>query len=290
MADLCFILEDPYAASLKQKKKRSRPFTACEYWNYQPTQISITSSNIVRTLPWIYEPRKLQYKSSSRRRCINGRKNVVEYMQHGADLFFDNLGPQFPFLRRRKSSKVWLTKHYRQDWQIALFSPPDRSANSGFQLAEPFIDMAKDLTISVACQPSFETLHSLLLLAWCEYGRGHEAGGAQYAVQMALDVGLGQDANVETIDTEQEQSDLRATWWSVTTIDIISSWETGTQALLNLQQQDTQPPTASYSLNHIHTLPFDWLRDLLGLRDRLLVVLNSSNYTPDPFTLDAELM
>ncbi|TDL15231.1 hypothetical protein BD410DRAFT_124895 [Rickenella mellea] len=221
-----------------------------------------------------------------------------KYMQYGADLFFDNLGQHFPFLRRQqiiRSANEQTLPAALANCIVGLglrFSSSEQSTISGYQLCEPFIGVAKDLIIPVVSQPSFETLHGLLLLAWYEYARGHEAGLSLFsrcAVQMALDVGLGDDANIEMVTTEQEREDVRNTWWGVATTDIISSWVTGDQVLLILHQHDIQPPTASDSPNHLYILPFYRLHDLLVLRDRLLVVFNSNYYTPGSFDHEAEL-
>ncbi|TDL16511.1 hypothetical protein BD410DRAFT_620381 [Rickenella mellea] len=221
-----------------------------------------------------------------------------KYMQYGADLFFDNLGHYFPFLRRQqiiRSANGQTLPAALANCIVGLglrFSSLEQSTILGYQLREPFIGVAKDLIMPVVSQPSFETLHALLLLAWYEYGRGHEAGlslFSRYAIQMALDVGLGDDANIEMVTTEQERDDVRNTWWAVATTDIISSWVTGDQVLLIIHQHDTQPPTASDSANHLYTLPFYQLHDLLVLRDRLLVVINSNYYTPGSFDHEAEL-
>ncbi|TDL22659.1 hypothetical protein BD410DRAFT_861278 [Rickenella mellea] len=167
-----------------------------------------------------------------------------KYMQHGAELFFDNLGPHFPFLRRDqviRSANDQTLPAPLANCIVGLalrFSLSEHSAGiPRYHLGEPFIDVAKEFVMPVICQPSLETLHALLLLAWCEYGSGHEAGLSLftgYAVHMALDIGLGHDANIQMITTEQEQTDLRSTWWNVVTMDIISSWGKQLCALQNI--------------------------------------------------------
>lgn len=92
--------------------------------------------------------------------------------------------------------------------------------------------------------PSVETLHSLLLLSWCEYGSGRENGlslyssvrlvlyyinfnssaNLQLSVRMAMELGLGNEETIQSLPTDHERMDLRQTWWSVVFLDITSSW------------------------------------------------------------------
>ena len=46
--------------------------------------------------------------------------------------------------------------------------------------------MAKDLIVPAMYNPSVETLHSLILLAWAEYGRGRENGLRLYSTVIRL--------------------------------------------------------------------------------------------------------
>lgn len=53
-----------------------------------------------------------------------------------------------------------------------------------------------------------------------------ELSTLQLAIQMALDIGLGREDSIGRFVSEQEQTDLRLTWWNVVRLDIISSWGT----------------------------------------------------------------
>ncbi|TDL18961.1 hypothetical protein BD410DRAFT_451287 [Rickenella mellea] len=204
-----------------------------------------------------------------------------KYMQYAARLFFDNLGSFFPFLRHHQvlqcaSNQTLPALLSNCIVGLAMrFSPSELSMDiPKYNLGDPFINMAKQLLLSDIPRTSLENLHALILLSWCEYGRGHVSDlplSASYAVQIASDIGLGNDANIQIFGTEQERTDLRSTWWNIVALDIISSWVTGTPALINFQQH-----TTLHSLDPVYTIPYQLLHGLLDLRNRFLIILNSN--------------
>lgn len=44
------------------------------------------------------------------------------------------------------------------------------------------------------------------------------------AVQMSLDLHLGNEDVIQSAASEQERTDIRQTWWNVVLMDIIASW------------------------------------------------------------------
>ncbi len=123
----------------------------------------------------------------------------LKYVEHSIQLFFDNLSSQFLFLHREAVRRAWAEQTMSAPFANSLaalglryvplrlvcssvrqifplrFSQSDVGA-SQIHLGDPFLDMAKDLIVPALYTPSVEVLHSLLLLAWAEYGCGRESG------------------------------------------------------------------------------------------------------------------
>ncbi|TDL16907.1 hypothetical protein BD410DRAFT_588230 [Rickenella mellea] len=207
-----------------------------------------------------------------------------EYMQEGMQLFFDNLGSHFPFLHRERV--------YRSMNDMSLpaalancivglamrFSIAGGPETSRYLLGEPFIEMAKEIIMPVVHIPSLETLHALILLAWCEYGQAREKDlpvFRQYAVSMALSIGVGTDTLLFGASRE-EQVDFRSTWWSIVTIDLLVSWATGTSTMLSPENYCPARIPALRPAEFLNTLLHEHLYDLLALRNRLLSTIHSN--------------
>ncbi|EJD02726.1 uncharacterized protein FOMMEDRAFT_85020 [Fomitiporia mediterranea MF3/22] len=157
-----------------------------------------------------------------------------KYMEHALELFSENFGPRFLFLHYDALRHTMMEQALPAPFANCIaglsmrFSPSPEFPNaSRVFLGEPYLEMAKDLIVPLAYTPSVENLHSLLLLSWCEYGSGRENGLNLYSslsVQMALELGLGNEATIQSLPSDHERMDLCQTWWSVVMLDIISSW------------------------------------------------------------------
>jgi hypothetical protein len=72
-----------------------------------------------------------------------------------------------------------------------------------------------------------DVLQGLVLIAWAEYGSSRDSGLFMFtrmAVAMILDLGYKDPKAIESIPGDEEREALKYTWWSVSRIDLASSW------------------------------------------------------------------
>ncbi|KAJ6495636.1 hypothetical protein C8R47DRAFT_1265018 [Mycena vitilis] len=155
------------------------------------------------------------------------------YMQHFIQLFFEQLGAEFPFITYEEVS--------RDFWEGAL--PPllanciaamatrystlsELTVRGLHNVAETYGDNAKNILGSVGHIPSMDTLHGVMLLSWSEYKNNRIPGLRTYcqmAMRMAIELGLS-DQNVSPINaTESERNRRRSTWASILQLHLTAS-------------------------------------------------------------------
>ncbi|KAJ7928548.1 hypothetical protein B0H13DRAFT_1597627 [Mycena leptocephala] len=176
------------------------------------------------------------------------------YMQHFIQLFFEQLGAEFPFVTYDDVSR---------DYWDQLLSPllanciatmatrystlSELTVRGLHNVAETYGDNAKNILASVAHIPSMDTLHGVMLLAWSEYKNNRIPGLRTYcqmAMRMAIDLGLS-DQNVSPINaTESERNRRRSTWASILQLHLTaSSCKPG--CLFSLSRSSFFPPSSS---------------------------------------------
>ncbi|KAF7362111.1 hypothetical protein MVEN_00556900 [Mycena venus] len=155
------------------------------------------------------------------------------YMQHFIQLFFEQLGAEFPFVAYDEVSR---------DYWDAVLSPllanciaamatrystmSELTVRGLHNVAETYGDNAKNILASIAHIPSMDTLHGIMLLSWSEYKNNRVPGLRTYcqmAMRMAIDLGLS-DQNVSPINaTESERNRRRSTWASILQLHLTAS-------------------------------------------------------------------
>ena len=72
-----------------------------------------------------------------------------------------------------------------------------------------------------------EVLHGLILIAWAEYGCSRDSGLFMFtrmAVAMLIDLGYKDPTSLLRIENSADFHQIKYTWWSVSRIDLASSW------------------------------------------------------------------
>ncbi|KAI5117230.1 hypothetical protein M0805_001588, partial [Coniferiporia weirii] len=210
-----------------------------------------------------------------------------KYMEQALELFFEHFESRFLFLHHDALRHTMMEQALSAPFANCISALSLRFSQSAEILGDPYVragdsylEMAKDLIVPLVHNPSVEVLHSLLLLSWCEYGSGREDGLNLYsalAVQMAIDLGLGNEETIQSLPTEHERTDLRQTWWGVVMSDLISSWVTGNSSNLNLLGCTTALPQSSFLSSNPSSpaaLPYFTIHELLSLRDNMLQITN----------------
>lgn len=75
--------------------------------------------------------------------------------------------------------------------------------------------------------PTLDALHTLILIAWAEYGSARDSGlfnFARMASSMLVDLGLASEQSIDRVDDKKERELLRLTWSGVVRIDLTSAW------------------------------------------------------------------
>ncbi|KAF8514048.1 fungal-specific transcription factor domain-containing protein [Gautieria morchelliformis] len=207
-------------------------------------------------------------------------------------VFFDRVGPYFPFLDRYDVLHRIEQRTCSAILSNCIAGLAIRFANPlqpDFAASAPFYDMAKSLASHVTSVPSVEALHALNCITWAEYGSGDDDGFWMYsrmAITMCLDLGLGNEATIQVAATPEVRQRLRLTWWMVVcTADIAASWVTGRPAILDLDQYDTRLPEPTDDMSLL-------LRNIAGLcvlRGRLSRVLDAHVENQGDSSLDWDL-
>ncbi|KAJ7497054.1 hypothetical protein FB451DRAFT_1209882 [Mycena latifolia] len=155
------------------------------------------------------------------------------YMAHFIQLFFEQLGAEFPFITYDEVSR---------DFWDQLLSPllanciaamatrystlSELTVRGLHNVAETYGENAKNILASINHIPSMDTLHGVMLLSWSEYKNNRIPGLRSYcqtAMRMAIDLGLS-DQNVSPINaSESERNRRRSTWASILQLHLTAS-------------------------------------------------------------------
>ncbi|KAK7057449.1 hypothetical protein R3P38DRAFT_2841057 [Favolaschia claudopus] len=155
------------------------------------------------------------------------------YMQHFIQLFFEQLGAEFPFIAYDEVSRdYWdqvmspllanciaaMATRYSTMSELTVRGLPN--------VADTYGDNAKNMLASVAHVSSMDTLHGIMLLAWSEYKNSRIAGLRTYcqmAMRMAMELGLSEQTPSPINLTESERNRRRSTWASVLQLHLTAS-------------------------------------------------------------------
>ncbi|KAJ7209627.1 hypothetical protein GGX14DRAFT_534959 [Mycena pura] len=155
------------------------------------------------------------------------------YMAHFIQLFFEQLGAEFPFITYDEVSRdFWdqvlspLLANCIAAMATRYSTLPDLTVRGLHNVAETYGDNAKTILASIAHIPSMDTLHGVMLLSWSEYKNNRIPGLRSYcqmAMKMAMDLGVS-DQNVSPINaSEGERNRRRSTWASILQLHLTAS-------------------------------------------------------------------
>ncbi|KAF8170284.1 hypothetical protein K438DRAFT_1684661 [Mycena galopus ATCC 62051] len=190
-------------------------------------------------------PQLLQNSRSSRPPSQHGTRPVhlfdperpqfphPTYMQHFIQLFFEQLGAEFPFVAYDEVSRdYWdqvlspLLANCIAAMATRYSTMSELTVRGLHNVAETYGDNAKNILASIAHIPSMDTLHGIMLLSWSEYKNNRIPGLRTYcqmAMRMAMELGLS-DQNISPINaTENERNRRRSTWASILQLHLTAS-------------------------------------------------------------------
>ncbi|KAJ7782830.1 hypothetical protein B0H16DRAFT_1494535 [Mycena metata] len=155
------------------------------------------------------------------------------YMSHFIQLFFEQLGAEFPFVNYDDVSRdYWdnvlspLMANCIAAMATRYCTLSELAVRGLHNVAETYADNAKNILTSIGHIPSMDTLHGVMLLSWSEYKNNRIPGLRTYcqmAMRMAIDLGLS-DQNVSPINaTENERNRRRSTWASILQLHLTAS-------------------------------------------------------------------
>ncbi|KAJ6497818.1 hypothetical protein C8R45DRAFT_140751 [Mycena sanguinolenta] len=155
------------------------------------------------------------------------------YMQHFIQLFFEQLGAEFPFVAYDEVSRdYWdqvlspLLANCIAAMATRYSTMSELTVRGLHNVAETYSDNAKNILASIAHIPSMDTLHGIMLLSWSEYKNNRIPGLRTYcqlAMKMAMELGLS-DQNITPINaSETERNRRRSTWASTLQLHLTAS-------------------------------------------------------------------
>ncbi|KAJ7124980.1 hypothetical protein C8R44DRAFT_128246 [Mycena epipterygia] len=155
------------------------------------------------------------------------------YMAHFIQLFFEQLGAEFPFVTYDEVSRdFWdqvlspLLANCIAAMATRYSTLSELTVRGLHNVAETYGDNAKTILASISHIPSMDTLHGVMLLSWSEYKNNRIPGLRNYcqmAMRMAIDLGLS-DQNVSPINaSESERNRRRSTWASILQLHLTAS-------------------------------------------------------------------
>ncbi|KAF8160904.1 hypothetical protein B0H34DRAFT_357108 [Crassisporium funariophilum] len=151
----------------------------------------------------------------------NPQRPNPNLMTHYINVFFERHGAEFPFLSYQDvSTDFWdqrlssILANCIAAMSSKISNLPELSVRDLHNVAENYIDVAKNLVSSVVHLPTMETLHSIILLSWFEHSHHRLPGFRTYcgmAMKMATDLGLQDPNTIEMCLTEYERHRRRTT-------------------------------------------------------------------------------
>ncbi|KAF9047364.1 hypothetical protein BJ165DRAFT_1414677 [Panaeolus papilionaceus] len=197
--------------------------------------LSSTRSNGVPSYPYPQSPQILQYPTNTRnsyqpdQRALHlfdesHQRPHPQLMPTFIQLFFQHHGSEFAFLTYQDVlADFWehtlsaVLANCIAAMAVKHSHLPELTARDLHNVAENYIDIAKNLLSSVVHTPSLDTLHSLMLVCWFEHNHHRLPGFRNYyamASKMAADLGLTDAHSTEMYSTssEYERNRRRTTW------------------------------------------------------------------------------
>ncbi|EGO25163.1 hypothetical protein SERLADRAFT_464891 [Serpula lacrymans var. lacrymans S7.9] len=152
-------------------------------------------------------------------------------MPHFIQLFFQHMGTQCTFIvhdeileKFTNGSLTALLSSCIASIAVRFSNVPELTSRGLHSIAEAYGDNAKNILSAVVHQPSLDSLHALMVLAWSEYKNGRALGFRGYcemAMTMAVDLGLSEAGAVNSYGTDQDH--LRVTWSSLVQLHYYAS-------------------------------------------------------------------
>ncbi|KAK9235004.1 fungal-specific transcription factor domain-containing protein [Lipomyces kononenkoae] len=157
------------------------------------------------------------------------------------DVFYEHMASFLPFLRRkdlddRISGGVAGECLLFTMGAIAERLKPSLPGSNGDELSEMYAERAKMLLIPHLALPSIETVFTLLLMAYHEFGEDRDSGlwsWSGLAIRMSYDLGLHKGS--DGIGDEEQIAQRRRVFWSVVCLDRFISCGTGRVATIPME-------------------------------------------------------
>ncbi|KAL9711691.1 hypothetical protein Ac2012v2_004763 [Leucoagaricus gongylophorus] len=153
-------------------------------------------------------------------------------MPHFFQSFFDQYASEFTFLTYDETlRKFWEQRlcptlsNCIAAMAVRYVSIPELIVRGLQEVAETYVENAKDILSSVSQMPSMDRLHALLLLSWLEYKNDRTSSFRHYcqlATRMAMHLGLS-DQSPPSHLPEGERNCRRATWANILQLHLTSS-------------------------------------------------------------------
>lgn len=155
-----------------------------------------------------------------------------DLMSQFLTLFISHMGGQCPFLtyddlydRLRRQTMSALMANCIAGLGARASEIPEVVARGPSIVAETYCEIAKELLTASLNQPTLETLHCVMLLAWSEYKAGRPHGFRQYgdlAMRTAMAIGLSEQS-LQLSPYDPYQNRVRITWTSVNQMQLYAS-------------------------------------------------------------------
>lgn len=155
-----------------------------------------------------------------------------DFMSQFTTLFISHMGAQCPFLtyedlydRLRRQTMSALMANCIAALGARASDIPEVVARGPSTVAETYCETARELLTASLNQPTLETLHCVMLLAWTEYKAGRPHGFRQYgdlAMRTAMAIGLSEQP-LQFSPYDPYQNSVRITWTSLNQMQLYAS-------------------------------------------------------------------
>ncbi|KAF4599741.1 hypothetical protein EYR40_006840 [Pleurotus pulmonarius] len=156
-----------------------------------------------------------------------------DLMPHFIQLFFEQLGSEFPFLNYQEIlAEFWegtlppLLANCIAALSARYSNLPDLAVRGLHNVSESYSETAKSILTAVAHLPNMDTLHALMLVSWLEYKNNRISSFKVYcqmAMSMAIDLGLSDQHTIQMNPSEVERNRRRSTWANIVQLHLTAS-------------------------------------------------------------------
>ncbi|KAL4080171.1 hypothetical protein V8B97DRAFT_1864476 [Scleroderma yunnanense] len=216
----------PYASPEHTKSSGAQRYSPTDEHIHHRSHSSIsqpyeraTNQPVHYRLPQLFEPTQPQFPQ---------RNWMPQFIQ----LFISQMGAQCPFLtyedlcdKLRRQTMSSLMANCVAALGARVSEIPEVVARGPQLAAETYCENARELLTASLNQPTLETLHCVMLLAWSEYKGGRVHGFRQYsdlAMRTAMAIGLSEQS-LQLSPYDSYQNKLRLTWTSVNQMQLYAS-------------------------------------------------------------------